>query len=266
MQEHVLVRGDARFTVIGEGLIRMEYAEGGCFVDDKTLFAECREHDGSPFSVTDEDGVLTVRTARIVLTYDYGKGVGFTADTLKAEIVADDKLVDVWFAGKKNHGNLGGTKSTLDGVGGAVQVKEGVVSRDGWYLLNDSGTPLLADGWIRDRDEAHVADWYLFSYGKDYKLALRQLAQVSGKMAMPRRAVFGSWYSRWHPYTAKDFLELADEYDKHDFPLDILVMDMDWHWSKWRFVDKPDDPHKAKTGFGWGGGDLNWTGYCGAPI
>lgn len=261
MQNPIIVRGNARFSVIGEGLLRMEYAEDGRFVDEKTLFAENRMHDGCPFSVEDDGAVLTVRTARIVLTYAYGKNEGFTPDTLKAEILADGKLADVWFAGKKSHGNLGGTLATLDNIGGYAQVKEGVVSRDGWYLLNDSGMPLLADGWIRDREPTHVADWYLFSYGKDYKLALRQLAQVAGRMAMPRRAAFGSWYSRWHPYTAKDFVDLVDEYDANDFPLDILVMDMDWHWSKFRFVDKPDDPHKAKTGHGWGGGDLNWTGY-----
>ncbi len=261
MNTSVLVRGNARFTVIGEGLMRMEYAEDGRFVDEKTLFAEERTYDGAPFDVSDDGAVLTIRTARIVLTYNYAQNEGFTEKTLQADILENGKRCDVWFAGKKSHGNLGGTLPTLDNIGGYAQVKEGVVSRDGWYLLNDTGTPLLCDGWIRDRSEAHTADWYLFAYGKDYKLALRQLAQVSGKMAMPRRAVFGSWYSRWHPYTAKDFLALADEYDAHDFPLDILVLDMDWHWSKWRFVDKPDDPHKAKTGHGWGGGDLNWTGY-----
>ena len=261
MKETVFVRGNARFSLLGEGLLRMEYAEDGCFIDEKTLFAENRVHDGSDFSVKDDGGVLTIATARIVLTYDYGRGTGFTAETLKAEIRENGALKDVWFAGKKNAGNLGGTLPTLDNIGGYAQVKDGVVSRDGWYLLDDSAQPLLADGWIRDRAEMHVIDWYLFSYGQEYKLALRQLSQVSGAMAMPRRSVFGSWYSRWHPYTAKQFLELVDEYDEHDFPLDILVMDMDWHWSKWRFVDKPDDPHKAKTGHGWGGGDLNWTGY-----
>lgn len=255
------VFGNARFTVVDEGVIRMEYANDGQFIDEKTLFAVNREHNGTPFTTEDTGESFTIRTARLVLTYDYGKNEGFTADTLRASILRDGKLYDVWFAGKKNVDNLGGTLPTLDAIPGSTAVEEGIVSRAGWYLLDDSGTPILKDQWITDRGEEHVADWYLFSYGQDFPLALRQLALVSGKMAMPRRVAFGSWYSRWHPYTAEDFINIVDEYDQHDFPLDILVMDMDWHWSRWRFVDKPDDPHKAKTGFGWGGGDMNWTGY-----
>ncbi len=261
MSEHILIRGNARFTVISEGVIRMEYAEDGRFVDEKTLFAICHDNDGTPFSAEDADGVLTIRTARMVLSYAYDQAEGFTPETLRAEILENGALWDVWFAGKENKGNLGGTRSTLDGIPGSAPVKDGMLSRDGWYLVDDSARPILKDGWIADRDDAHRTDWYLFSYGRNYALALRQLSMVSGKMPMPRRSAFGSWYSRWHPYTADDFVSIVDEYDKHDFPLDILVMDMDWHWSKWRFVDKPDDPHKAKTGHGWGGGDLNWTGY-----
>ena len=238
MQNRFVV-GNARFTVISEGLIRIEYARDGQFVDEKTLFAVNREHDGTPFETEDTGTVFTIRTARIVLTYDYGKAVGFTVDTLRADILRDGAVYDIWFAGKKNTDNLGGTLPTLDAIPGSAAVKEGVVSRAGWYLLDDSGTPILKDQWITDRSEEHGADWYLFSYGQEYPLALRQLAMVSGKMAMPRRSTFGSWYSRWYPYTAEDFIGIVDEYDEHDFPLDILVMDIDCHWSKLRFVDKP---------------------------
>ena len=92
MKETVFVRGNARFSLLGEGLIRMEYAEDGRFVDEKTLFAENRAHDGSDFTVEDDGAVLKLATARIVLTYDYGTGEGFTAETLKAEIRENGSL------------------------------------------------------------------------------------------------------------------------------------------------------------------------------
>ena len=41
---------------------------------------------------------------------------------------------------------------------------------------------------------------------------------------MPSRYTLGSWYSRYWPYTSEEFRELVREYDRHGFPLDVLVM------------------------------------------
>ena len=43
----------------------------------------------------------------------------------------------------------------------------------------------------------------------------------------------GAWYSRYWPYSSKDYHEIVEEYAQHDFPLDVIVMDMDWHKNGW---------------------------------
>ena len=60
---------------------------------------------------------------------------------------------------------------------------------------------------------------------------------------LPRWAL-GNWWSRYHPYSADEYLELLDTFDAERVPLSVAVLDMDWHW-----VDI--DPR-----FGTG-----WTGY-----
>lgn len=247
----IYIKDNARFTVISDGVIRMEYAEGGAFVDGETLFAkrgmlweaEAYEDDG-----------LVIKTGSITLYY---KGGEFSAETLYADICAEGADVR-WHYGDKNKENLGGTLSTLDGVCGFKPLPDGLLSRDGWFVIDDSETPVFEDNWIENRDEGHKVDIYLFAYGKNYRLALSDLATVSGRFELPRKYFFGSWYSRWWPYTAEEFISIADEYDKNDFPLDILVMDMDWHYQDWGHQD--GEP-QYQYGYGHAGANLGWTGY-----
>ena len=122
------------------------------------------------------------------------------------------------------------------------------MSRDGWYLINDTGKDVYKNGWLSVRDRDHVQDLYLFVYGNDYKSALRSLKAISGAVPMTRKYVHGSWYCRWWQYTADDYRDLVKGYHEHDFPLDIMVFDMDWH----RKDGKIGTGHAFTRG---------WTGY-----
>lgn len=46
------IKGNARFTVITEGAVRMEYAEKGNFLDAPTLFAQRENTDASLMEIT----------------------------------------------------------------------------------------------------------------------------------------------------------------------------------------------------------------------
>lgn len=247
----IYVKDNARFTVMTEGVIRMEYSADGRFVDGETLFA--KRDSLWDAAVTDGDA-LVIETENLTLFY---KGGEFSAETLFADIHVDG-FENRWHYGDANKENLGGTLHTLDGVDGFRPLPDGLLARDGWYVIDDSATPYFENGWILNRDENHKTDIYLFAYGRNYKAALSDLAAVSGKMELPRKYFFGSWYSRWWPYSADDFMGIADDYDKNDFPLDILVMDMDWHYQDWGHEE--GEP-KYEFGYGHAGGNLGWTGY-----
>ena len=247
----IYVKGNARFTVMGAGVIRMEYAEDGKFIDGETLFAKRLAFWDA--RVTDGE-IFTIITENITLYY---KGGEFSGETLWADIHAED-FCTVWHFGDKNKENLGGTLHTLDGVDGFRPLPDGLLARDGWHTIDDSGTPYFEGDHITNRLDSHIHDVYLFAYGTGYRSALADLAAVSGRMELPRKCFFGSWYSRWWPYTAEDFISLADQYDENGFPLDILVMDMDWHYQDWGHQE--GEPH-YEFGYGHAGGNLGWTGY-----
>lgn len=184
--------------------------------------------------------VVELATPNVRLRF-INDGLSFHPRNTRALISGPGGTATTWRPGDEPRENLGGTLRTLDGVRGPVDVGNGVLSRDGWFLLDDSHSPVLVDGWPAPREsvtggDPEHRDWYLFAYGLDYHAALRSLAALTGAVALPPRALLGSWYSRFWPYTADDFKEIVSQYTLHGFGLDVLVLDMDWHkpgWTGW---------------------------------
>ena len=219
--------GHARFTVVTPQLIRMEYAPTDQFVDAASWFATDRSARFDGATIRRDGQTLSISTPAIQLTY-IDDGQPFSAKNLTAVIRRGDGSV-TWHPGEKNAGNLGGTIRTLDGVHRAVDLGEGIISRDGWYLLDDSQSGLMTSDWFQSRPASSGVDWYLFGYGTDYRVALKSLTTIGGPIPLPRKYALGLWYSRYWPFTADAFKQIVEEYEQHGFPLDTMVMDMGWH-------------------------------------
>ena len=141
-------------------------------------------------------------------------------------------------------GNLGGWYRGLDNQSGPVALHDGVLSRDGWYVLDDTTSPLLVDGgrWYAERP-AHTGayqDGYLFAYGADYVQALADLRRLSGPTPLLPRKAFGNWFSRYQGYSEGDYHKLLRQFRAHRVPLDVLVVDTDYKsprdWDGWQWA------------------------------
>jgi alpha-glucosidase (family GH31 glycosyl hydrolase) len=244
-----VVIGNARFTFITSGLVRLEYAPDGTFLDDSTLFAVNRQALYNDVQVVEKgDSRYTLSTPLMRVEY-VDNGFPFGQQNLRVYFQHREKEQAWDISRETGWGNLGGALTTLDGVGSPVELQEGLLSREGWYAIKDTHKPVLRNGWMENRSPDHLQDIYLFVYGDDYKSALKSLQAVSGAVPMTRKYVHGSWYCRWWDYTAADYRQLVSEYKEHDFPLDILVFDMGWHTQK-----------EARSGTGHAG-NTGWTGY-----
>lgn len=118
--EAVVVASDkmARFTVLTDHLIRMEYARvANQFEDRASLAVLNRKLPVPKFSHAESGGVLTITTAAVKLSYTVGKG--FTPATLSAQPTAEEAKDPLGFPGWKfgdaNPGNLLGTVRGQDG-------------------------------------------------------------------------------------------------------------------------------------------------------
>lgn len=233
-----VVRGRARFTILSPTLVRLEWSPDGAFEDRASLTVIDRATCCEGFDVRAEDGWLTISTSCLALRYR-ADGERFASDNLviepRPQAFGDRFVPFSWHPGKENLGNLGGTCRTLDNISGRTALEDGLLSREGWTLLDDSDTVLL-DGdppWPTPRRRPDAIDWYFFAYGHDYRRCLADFTQVAGRVPLPPRFVFGGWWSRYWDYTADELKQLVADFRAHDVPLDVLVIDMDWHLPGW---------------------------------
>ena len=271
----VVTLGNTRFTVLTPQLIRMEWAADGKFEDRASFVFLNRRLPVPKFErtlSTDGRNKLTIKTSALTLTYTpvtrQDAGNRFTPTNLEIELTVDGKPV-TWHPGLADPENLQGTTRTLDGaLGSKTQepIEPGLVSRSGWALVDDSTRPLFdaADfrflqgekspwPWVIERPAGERQDWYFFGYGHDYRRALGDYVKVAGRIPLPPRFAFGAWWSRYWAYSDQEIEEIVRGFHENDTPLDVFVIDMDWHpIFGGKFAEKDQSGHdKGWTGYSW---------------
>ena len=271
----VVTLGHARFTVLTPELIRMEWAGDGHF-EDHASFVFLNRHLPVPHfehSVSEDGGKLTIHTAALTLVYNL-KGAGkaqdgrFTPENLIINMEMGDKRV-VWRPGMVDDENLMGTTRTLDGAVGDKThepIEQGLISRSGWAVVDDSSRPLFDSSdfsfrqgenspwpWVIERPPGDRQDWYLFAYGHDYKKALGDYVKVAGRIPLPPRFAFGAWWSRYWDYSDQEIEQIVKGFHENDVPLDVFVIDMGWHISREQLEARGEKDLSGQS--------LGWSGY-----
>jgi hypothetical protein len=180
--------GTARFTVLTSRLIRMEYAPDGRFEDHASQVFWFRRQPVPSFRVEREGAQYILTTEHLRLEYA-GNDAPFSPKSLMVSLLPDGP---VWRYGDAAAGNLLGTARTLDRTSGSTRLEPGLLSRDGWTVVDDSRTLLFDEtGWLRPRDgHRESLDLYFMGYGRAYHDALREYRAVSGGVPLlPRWAL-----------------------------------------------------------------------------
>lgn len=266
----VVIVGKARFTVLTPELVRMEWAADGKWEDHPSFVFLNRKLPVPAFEHAESDHGhrLTIKTSALSLVYTPGKDGRFTPETLTIELRVDGKPVK-WRPGLVDDENLQGTTRTLDGALGdktKEPIEQGLVSRSGWAVVDDSSRPLFdssdfsfKDGekspwpWAMERPAGDRQDWYFFGYGHDYRKALGDYVRVAGRIPLPPRFAFGAWWSRYWAYSDQEIEEIIKGFHENDVPLDVFVIDMDWHPTfgmQWGAMDASNH-QKGWTGYSW---------------
>jgi len=226
-----------RFTVLTERLLRFEWSKDGGFEDRVSTFALFRWFETPQYQIVDKKDSLQIITDFFHLTYDKKK---FSSSGLTVKVGND-----VWSYDGNCYGDLGGTTRTLDGAYGRVKLEPGVLSRKAYAVLDDSKSMLFENGWIATRVPGRI-DGYLFAYHGDHKAAIKDFYRLSGNQPILPRWTLGNWWSRYHAYSADEYLELMDRFKSEGIPLTVAVIDMDWHK-----VNIPPQYGSGWTGYSW---------------
>jgi len=216
-----------RFTVLTSRLLRLEYSPIDQFEDRASQVFWYRAQPVPEFEVERTTDRVVITTPHLRLTYR-SNAQGFTRESLAIEVKA---TAQTWKYGDRGEWkNLRGTARTLDNVNGALWLERGLLSRDGWALVDDS-TSLIFDGneWLATRTDNGNLDLYFFGYGHDYSAAVQDFYRVSGRTPLIPRTILGNWWSRYWAYTQDELTNLMRDFKSREIPLAVCIVDMDWH-------------------------------------
>ncbi|NLB72201.1 MAG: DUF4968 domain-containing protein, partial [Chloroflexi bacterium] len=238
-----LVNSDqARFTVLTDRMIRMEFDPDGHFEDRASLAYWYRRQPVPAFTVTRTDGWLTIETDELKL--NFYENNRFHWRDLWIEL---KKTGQQWRYGDPDFSNLGGTIRTLDSTRGSVSLGQGVVSRSGWALIDDSKNLVLDQNqWPASREKSvEYKDLYFYGYGQDYLAAIQDHQLISGLPSLLPRWSLGNWWSRYWAYSADELTALMDQFEQQKVPLSVCIVDMDWHKTE------TNNASSGWTGYSW---------------
>ena len=249
---NAVVFEDVRISVLSDRIIRVEK---GDFTDKRTQLVVCRDFANPHFSVQKTSDKVLVVTDKYM----------FCVDTDNANVYVKTPEEKDWRKAN-NRSNLGGTARTLDGTFGVVggwkgsiekkdhfclaHIRKGIFAKNGVSEIDDGKSVLLnEDGSVSPREKACV-DKYVFVFEDDYLGGLKEFYALTGYTPILPKYALGNWWSRYHAYTDKEYLELMDKFESKRVPLTVATIDMDWHIVK----NTPKDAeYKSFQGAGWTG-------------
>lgn len=259
--ENIIDCGNVRITLLTDRLLRYEQSANGEFTDETTQGVWKRNFPPVEHTIekTSKSVVVTTKAVTFVLDmYNFAHSY----------VLLNGERVSV-----ENNGNLGGTLRTLDVVDRTsklvvngldadkadrqhIRLNDGVISKNGVAVYDDSQSLLLVDEKVTERKE--TVDKYIFAYGQDYRAAVNDFYAISGKPPLVPRFALGNWWSRYYRYTQQEYLNLMDEFSERNIPLSVATVDMDWHYVDvyGKFV-KDSGLTDEKTY----GNASGWTGY-----
>ncbi len=251
---HTLTRGDVRLTVLTPCMLRVEEQAKGKFCDEPTQSVWFRDFAKPEFKVNESSDTVEIKTTKANFLYSF-----------KSKKMIRIKLRDGRVVTNYKQGNLKGTCRTLDITAGIITLTDGVCSRNGVAILDDSDTLVLKDdGRILPRQHKET-DQYYFAYGNDYIGATTDLYKLTGKVPLIPRYALSNWWSRYKAYTQEEYLSLMDRFKDEEIPVTVATVDMDWHWvdikSKFGADSHKKSFHKNFMEYVYDIWSTGWTGY-----
>ncbi len=141
--------------------------------------------------------------------------------------------------GKRPRAFRGGLPEDLAELGAAVRsIPPGFLSARGLSIIRDDSLPWDAEaGWPLPRPATAPVVLYILKYGHDFAAGLRALTRLLGPIPRPPDWVLGTWFSCYRKMGEKDFRRVHEDFRSRDLPLDVVVVDTDWHREFWHGFD-----------------------------
>lgn len=232
-----------RISVLTPRCIRLEISPNGQFADAPSQQFLFRAQTEVPLDVVQNENEFHLSTEFFELHYKQ-------TDRLPSPrnfSVSVKETGSIYHYSDANRQNLPGTNRTLDRTNGRVSLSQGLISRSGWTMIDDTRSLLFTpQGWLAPRPQQKgYQDLYLLISGHDYKAALDDYQMLAGRGMLLPRFMLGNWWSRYWAYSDADIHALVGRFEEEQIPLSVFIIDMDWH------ITQTGNRCSGWTGFSW---------------
>lgn len=225
-EECIFRNSTYRITVLTERLVRLEYSSDGMFNNYETSIVKNRHFPIPEFAKEEDDTRLIIHTKYFNL--HYFKNTSFSHNTLFAK---DDAGKVCWYYGQKEVKNLGSTAMSLDKViSDFPHLEKGLFSLDGVTTIDDTNSLCFDEerNIVEKKVSKDYVDIYLFIYGNDFGLCLKDYFELTGYPRMIPRYALGNWWSKECRYTDTEILEKIEKFRMRDIPISVFLLDRGW--------------------------------------
>lgn len=212
MKNEVIFK-DVRVCFLGDDILRIEQRYKGEFCDEDTFFIPDRKRFGSEGrDYTLKGNVLCFGEYSLYLP-KRGTLTGLRLEKNRQEIYSYQRL--------KNSGELPSPHHTPE-VFALSDDPRILVPREGYSANRKS----------EYRIQENAEDIYLLFAHKNAKKLRRLYVELTGRCELVRLSTFGGWNSKYYAYNEEEAKNLILDYERHDVPLDNMVIDTDWRSSE----------------------------------
>ena len=204
-----IICDNIRVQLLSEDVVRIEYGKNGKFCDDNTFFIPDRTAYTSGVEYTQEGNIIRFGGYELYIPENAKSLSGVRLEKNGKKVYSYKKL--------KNSGELPALDKTPEVF--AISDTPRIIIPEGGYSAERKGEYKV---------EENVQDVYLLHCRKDAKLLRKLYVELTGRPELVRLSTLGGWNSKYYAYTEEEAKQLILTYEKHDVPLDVMVIDTDW--------------------------------------
>ena len=214
-----------RFTFLTDRLIRLEYSGDGVFEDRPTSKVIFRKFPKVNFTTDQSEMIMQMATSYFTIAYvkekPFASGKLTPGNNLKITL---NNTEHSWYYGHPEARNFGGINYSLDNFAGKLKLEKGLYSTDGFAILDDSNSYVIAEnGTFVERDKNKI-DIYVFMYRKDLGLCLQDYYTLTGYPMLTPRYALGNWWYKDHAYDTKELEQLLIQFKENNIPISTILL------------------------------------------
>lgn len=207
-----IISGNVRVQLLSENVVRLEVKKDGKFFDEHSLIIPDREqYADSSVSYTREEDAICFGGYRLYVSQNAKSLAGVKLEKNGKRVYTYKKTV--------NTGELPPLNKTPEVF--AVSDNPRITVPEGGYSADRKGEYVFEDG---------AEDVYLLLCRKDAKKLRKLYVELTGRCELVRLSTLGSWNSKYYAYSEEEAKQLILDYEKHEVPLDVMVIDTDWRY------------------------------------